>query len=123
MKRGRRLKELLRRYGRLALLVWILVWLGVLGAIFLVLEVGWSSHEGQGRSTWTNLVAAWALAQATYPARLAVLAVLVPVLERIQRRLHGQRRVSEAIEEEKTPAGSEPTAGAREDTEASPSLG
>lgn len=92
MKRlSERVKTLFAEYGTLGLIVWYAVFGSTLAGAAALIEFGvdwpWLEEKVGGAGTWAG---AYVITKATMPARVALVAGVLPFLARWRRRLIGR---------------------------------
>ena len=73
-----KLKKLLEEYGRLAIWIYVVIWLTVLAGSALAIVAGFSVKSGQGGLG--VLGAAWLATKLTQPLRIGATLALTPVV-------------------------------------------
>lgn len=86
------LKQLLTEYGRVALGVYVVIFLFVLVGSWTAVHLGWRSGSGTGDVG--AVAAAYLFTKLTQPLRIAATLVLTPMVAGVQDRLAGRRRTS-----------------------------
>ncbi|MEC7986787.1 MAG: DUF1279 domain-containing protein [Myxococcota bacterium] len=81
-----KVQELMALYGKLALIIYIVIFLVVLSVFYIAIEVGvdlesWSYFQGRLGQAGT-LVVAWVATKITQPIRIAMTVALTPIVAR-----------------------------------------
>lgn len=90
-----RLKLLWTEYGTLAIVVFLVLWVGTLSAIYVAVKMGWrqaeviaagaASEEGMGKTAGTFGVA-YLMFRFTMPFRVAATFILTPIVAKLLER-------------------------------------
>jgi len=93
-----RLQDLVREYGRVAIVVYFSLWILTVAGFYLALRAG--IHVGSGSGKAGTLVAAWLATKLTLPLRIGATLVLTPLLSRAKRSWEPQLDNKPASKEE-----------------------
>lgn len=85
----RTLKEVLTEYGTTALVIYLVIFVIVLGISYVAISVGWAPTGAAGKTG--TFAAAYIVTKLTQPFRIAGTVALTPVVARIYERMRRVR--------------------------------
>jgi ABC-type siderophore export system fused ATPase/permease subunit len=86
-------QKLLAEYGTVAVIVYFVIFFGVLGAFWLAIRFGWRPSSAAG--SVGTFAAAYIATKLTQPLRIAATLVVTPIVARLYERVRGKASVSE----------------------------
>ncbi len=82
------IQKLLAEYGTVAVIVYFVIFFGVLGGFWLAIRFGWRTSSAAG--TAGTLAAAYIATKLTQPIRIAATLVVTPVVAKVYERIRGR---------------------------------
>lgn len=101
------LQQLLAEYGRIALAVYLVIFLAALVGAWVAIHLGWQPESATGGVG--AFTAAYLVTKVSQPIRIAVTVALTPLVARTYRRFHGVARRVEPTSDQ-LPAEAPPAA-------------
>jgi len=93
------LEDLATRYGKLVFIVWFAIFFATLGGFATLISMGFQFEGTAGAAT---LVGAYAATRATFPVRVVATLALVPIVDRVWRRLRGLDAIDSDVQRDAT---------------------
>ena len=84
------LKEVLTEYGTTALVLYLVIFVIVLGSVYFAIRAGWAPEGAAGKTG--TFAAAYIVTKLTQPFRIAGTVALTPVVARVHERMRGKPR-------------------------------
>ncbi|MEP6621915.1 MAG: hypothetical protein ABJE47_21510 [bacterium] len=84
------LKEVLTEYGTTALIIYLVIFVIVLGASYVAISAGWAPKGAAGKTG--TFAAAYIVTKLTQPFRIAGSVALTPVVAKVYDRMKGARK-------------------------------
>ena len=81
------LKEVLTEYGTTALVLYLVIFVIVLGSTYFAISAGWAPDGAAGKTG--TFAAAYIVTKLTQPFRIAGTVALTPVVARVYERMRG----------------------------------
>jgi hypothetical protein len=82
-------QNLLAEYGTVAVIVYFVIFFGVLGGFYLAIRFGWRPSSAAG--SVGTLAAAYIATKLTQPIRIAATVVVTPFVAKLYERMRGRR--------------------------------
>ena len=82
-------QNLLAEYGTVAVIVYFVIFFGVLGGFYLAIRFGWRPSSTAG--SMGTLAAAYIATKLTQPIRIAATVVVTPFVAKLYERIRGRR--------------------------------
>ena len=82
-------QNLLAEYGTVAVIVYFVIFFGVLGGFYLAIRFGWRPSSTAG--SVGTLAAAYIATKLTQPIRIAATVVVTPFVAKLYERMRGRR--------------------------------
>jgi hypothetical protein len=82
-------QNLLAEYGTVAVIVYFVIFFGVLGGFYLAIRFGWRPSSTAG--SMGTLAAAYIATKLTQPIRIAATVVVTPFVAKLYERVRGRR--------------------------------
>ncbi|HUQ80803.1 MAG TPA: DUF1279 domain-containing protein [Gemmatimonadaceae bacterium] len=82
-------QNLLAEYGTVAVIVYFVIFFGVLAGFYLAIRFGWRPSSAAG--SMGTLAAAYIATKLTQPIRIAATVVVTPLVAKLYERIRGRR--------------------------------
>ena len=85
------LKNILSEYGKVAVVLYLVIFALVLGGSWLAIRAGWAPESAAGKAS--SFAAAYIVTKVMQPLRIGLTVVLTPLVARLYERVTGHRVV------------------------------
>jgi hypothetical protein len=86
----RTLKEIVTEYGAVGVVLYLMIFVLVLGGVWVALRAGWAPKSAGGNAG--TFAAAYLITKLTQPLRIGLTIVLTPLVARLFERVTGRKR-------------------------------